>query len=86
MSIQIGAGEAITLLLAGIATVVWLVRLEGKIKETQAERKSDVEVINVKLGHLQQELAEYKRDNGERVRDLVRIVGRSKVFEDSDSQ
>jgi len=86
MSIQIGAGEAITLLLAGIATVVWLVRLEGKVKETQAERKSDVEVINVKLGHLQQELAEYKRDNGERVRDLVRIVGRSKVFEDSDSQ
>jgi hypothetical protein len=86
MSIQIGAGEAITLLLAGIATVVWLVRLEGKLKETQAERKSDVEVINVKLGHLQQELAEYKRDNGERVRDLVRIVGRSKVFEDSDSQ
>jgi hypothetical protein len=86
MSIQIGAGEAITLLLAGIATVVWLVRLEGKVKEAHAERKSDVEVINVKLGNIVQQQDRFERDISGRVRDLVRIVGRSKVFEDSDSE
>jgi hypothetical protein len=86
MSIQIGAGEAITLLLAGIATVVWLVRLEGKLKEQQAQLKAIVEVINVKLGNLQSQHDKFERDTSERLRGVVRIVGRAKVFEDSDSE
>ena len=98
MSIQIGAGEAITLLLAAIATVVWLVRLEAKIaaetrdreaavlteknaREADArvadvQRKSDVEAVNVKLGHLSLACNEGRRDHGNRILELETVVGR----------
>lgn len=86
MQFSIGPGEAVTLLLAGVATVVWLVRLEGKVKEAQTKQSADLEVINVKLGNLQTQHDKFERDTQERVKELHRVIGRAKVWtDDADS-
>ncbi len=84
--ITIGAVELIGLLFtaggAVVTVVVWLVRLEGKVREAAVQRQSDVELFNVKLGTLDRNASEFKHEITPRVRGLERIVGRAKVFDD----
>ncbi len=42
MQMTLGPGEVVTLLLAGIGFVVWLVRLEGKVSSETRDREAAV--------------------------------------------
>jgi hypothetical protein len=87
MQMTLGPGEVVTLILAGIAAVVWLVRLEGKIaaeknareadvRVAEVQRKADVESVNVKLGNASLTQARCERDHDHRLRELELLVGR----------
>jgi hypothetical protein len=82
MTITIGPGAlamAVTLIMALAGAIVYIVRLEGRLKALE-------DVMQVKIGNVEGTLKKHEDAIFARVRNVERIVGKAHVFTSGDGE